>query len=518
MALQARQVQGTTARVASIPAPVGGWNARDSLANMAPTDAVVLENMFPNVSNVVLRGGYSDHATGLPSQVETLMAYSGGATEEMFAISGTAVYDVTSAGAVGAAVVSGLTNAQWQYVNVTTSGGSYIYAANGTDAPLLYNGTTWVSVTGVSSPAITGVTTTTLNNPLLFKNRMWFIGKNTLKAWYLPTSSVGGAAEALDLSSVARYGGYLVASGTWSVDAGYGIDDNLVFITSIGEAIIYRGTDPASASTWALIGVFLLGKPLGSRCLIKYAGDLLYMSYSGLFPLTAALQSDRINPSVALSDKIQGAFAASAVAYGSSFGWQIIVDDQNTAVYVNVPVSTGSQEQYVMNTITKSWCNFTGWAANCWEIFQNQPYFGGDGIVAVAWQDNYEDGGNDIETNSLQAFNYFDARGVKKYFTRGRPSLFTNGNPSIFLGMNIDFDTGDNTAALSFSLGSVTALWDTAVWDVDVWGAGLTITNEWQGITGIGYCGAINLKSASSGTQIEWASTDVVYQQGWAGV
>ena len=57
MALQARQVQGTTARVASIPAPVGGWNARDSLANMAPTDAVVLENMFPNVSNVVLRGG-----------------------------------------------------------------------------------------------------------------------------------------------------------------------------------------------------------------------------------------------------------------------------------------------------------------------------------------------------------------------------------------------------------------------------------------------------------------------------
>ena len=171
-----------------------------------------------------------------------------------------------------------------------------------------------------------------------------------------------------------------------------------------------------------------------------------------------------------------------------------------------------------MNTITKSWCNFTGWAANCWEIFQNQPYFGGDGIVAVAWQDNYEDGGNDIETNSLQAFNYFDARGVKKYFTRGRPSLFTNGNPSIFLGMNIDFDTGDNTAALSFSLGSVTALWDTAVWDVDVWGSGLTITNEWQGITGIGYCGAINLKSASSGTQIEWASTDVVYQQGWAGV
>ena len=78
-----RLVQRAAANVASVPSPVGGWNARDSLANMAPTDAVQLENYFPGVSNVVLRGGYVKHATGFPDDVETLMTYSGGTAADL---------------------------------------------------------------------------------------------------------------------------------------------------------------------------------------------------------------------------------------------------------------------------------------------------------------------------------------------------------------------------------------------------------------------------------------------------
>jgi hypothetical protein len=51
-----------------------------------------------------------------------------------------------------------------------------------------------------------------------------------------------------------------------------------------------------------------------------------------------------------------------------------------------------------------------------------------------------------------------------------------------------------------------------------VWGDDLQITNNWQGVTGLGYCGAVLLTSASTGLEIEWASTDVVYQSGWAGI
>ena len=146
-------------------------------------------NYFPGVSSVNLRGGYSKHATGLPGQVETIMTYNGAATSKMFAASGTGFYDVTSSGAVGSAVVSGLTNARWEYINITTPGGNFLYAVNGVDKPRLYDGSTWTAIDGSSTPAITGVTTTALSNITLFKNRVWFVQKDTLKAWYLDRKS-----------------------------------------------------------------------------------------------------------------------------------------------------------------------------------------------------------------------------------------------------------------------------------------------------------------------------------------
>ena len=106
---------------------------------------------------------------------------------------------------------------------------------------------------------------------------------------------------------------------------------------------------------------------------------------------------------------------------------------------------------------------------------------------------------------------------MQKYFTRARPSLFTNGTPAIFVGVNVDFDLSDTTSALTFSA-NPTGRWDVGLWDQALWGSSLVITNNWQGITGIGYCAGVHLKSASQGLQIEWASTDVVYQNGWAGV
>lgn len=510
-------VQQTAARVASIPAPVGGWNARDSIANMEPFDAYQLTNYFPGVSNLVLRGGYENWATGISGQVQTLVNYSSGTADKLFAWAGDSIYDATTQGAVGAAVKTGLTNAKWEHINVTTAAGSYLYAVNGVDAPLLYDNSTWESITGISTIAITGVTTTTLSNISLFKNRVWFIQKDTLKAWYLPTGAVGGAAQVLDMSQIAKYGGTLVDLDTWTLDAGYGADDNLVFVTSNGEVIVWRGTDPSSDATWALAGVWKLGSPVGKRCMMKYSGDLLIITLDGLLPLASALQSSRLDPRVALSNKIQGAITTATVNYGSNFGWEILYSSKNNALWINVPVSEGQQQQYVMNNITKAWCNFTGWNANCWETFNDDPYFGGNGVVGKAWDNGYVDNTSNIQTTVLQAFNYFESRGVKKYFTRARPSIFTDGVPAVFVGMNVDFNTADTTASLSFSPTAV-GLWDTSVWDTGLWGAGLQITNNWQGITGIGYCGGIQLKSSSAGLQIEWAATDIVFQTGWAGI
>ena len=405
-----------------------------------------------------------------------------------------------------------------------------MFVVNGTDIPLLYDGTDWKNPGTGFAPSITfpatpaGMSTSKFSNITLFKNRLWFIEKNTLRAWYLPTLSIGGAAQYIDLSSIAKFGGHLVDLDTWTVDAGYGVDDNLAFVTSNGEVIVYRGTDPASAATWALAGVWKLGSPIGTRAMLKYGGDLLVLTYDGLMPMAQSLQSSRLDPRVALSNKIQGAIAEATSTYGShtSTGWQIFYSAKNNAVWINVPVQDNLQEQYVMNTITTSWCKFKGWGAYCWETYNDNPYFGGDGFVAQAWTDDYADNGLAITTVAKQAFNYFDSRGVKKYFTRARPTIMSSGTPAINLGLNIDFETSTSVSPIGLAVQPASGLWGPGVgagiWDESIWGGAVSVSNNWQGITGIGYCASLIFTTASTQISIEWPSTDVVFQSGWAGI
>jgi hypothetical protein len=441
------------------------------------------------------------------------MVYSGGTSEKLFAVSDGAFYDCTTSGAVGAAAVSGLATSRWQSCNVATSGGNFMYCANGANTPYLYNGTTWTSITGASTPAITGVTTTELNTPIVFKNRVYFIQTGTLKTWYLPTSSVGGAANAIDISSVAQLGGYIVDHSTWTIDAGTGVDDFYVMVTSMGEIVIYQGTDPASSTTWALKGVWRLGHPVGSRCLFKLAGDVLMISQDGLVPLAGALQSSRVNPRVALTDKIQHAISTSISTYGDNFGWCLLYLARENQLYLNVPVSEGSsQEQYVMNTITQSWARFTGWNANCWALFNDSPYFGGNGFVGKAWN-GYTDNGDFITGQALNGFSTFGKPGYLKRFTMTRPILRSNGSPAILGSINIDFDLSFSTSSLTFSPTSY-ATWDSATWDSATWGGDLTVFQNWQSVSGVGYYAAPQMKCTSSGLDVRWVSTDIVYESG----
>jgi hypothetical protein len=153
-----------TAQTLAVPAPVGGLNARDALASMPEGDAVTLDNFFPEPTSVSLRKGYTKWATGLPAHVESLMNYRSATADKMFAASGTAFYDVSAQGAVGAAVVTGLTNARWQHLNMGTAGGQFLVCVNGTDTARIYNGTSWMTYAATSTAqtisSITNVTTT----------------------------------------------------------------------------------------------------------------------------------------------------------------------------------------------------------------------------------------------------------------------------------------------------------------------------------------------------------------------
>jgi len=94
-----------------VPAPVGGLNALDSIADMDIRYASIMQNWWPTTKDIMVRKGYANHVTGLTAQVESLMPYiSPAGTELLFAAEGTDFFDVTNAGAVGSAVVSSLNN------------------------------------------------------------------------------------------------------------------------------------------------------------------------------------------------------------------------------------------------------------------------------------------------------------------------------------------------------------------------------------------------------------------------
>ncbi len=502
-------------KVVSRPPPVGGWNARDALASMPPTDAVKLINWFPYTTYIGVRPGYTASVTGFAAAVETLAPYNGNTTSKLFAASGTAIYDASTPGVVGAAVQSGLSNARWQDLNFTTTGGvKYLVMVNGADSPRYYDGTNWTAVTGVSTPAITGLSfnTSEFINVGTHKSRLWFTRKNTLECYYLPAGLAGGAASLFDLRPVFKRGGTLVGIDTWTIDAGQGLDDHLVAVTDQGEVAIYKGTDPSSASTWTLVGVYYVGGVVGRRPFCRFGGDLLLICQYGLLPVSSLLQSVVLNTQQTLTYKIQQAISFAISTYSGNFGWQCVSFPKENALLLNVPISSTQIEQYVMNTITGAWCQFRNWNASCFCVFRDNLYWGGATSVNVSWLNN-DDNGSTITTDLETAFDYFDAPGRLKRFTMCRPIIYTDGSPGITYGINLDYDDSTVTGVPTF-VPSSSSTWDGALWDSGIWGGGLALNKTWQFIGGLGYAAAFRMATASRGITVQLSAIDYLFEPG----
>jgi hypothetical protein len=361
---------------------------------------------------------------------------------------------------------------------------------------------------------ITGNNSNTFAYVNLFKERLYFVEENSLNFWYLPVDSINGAVTKFPLGGIFKNGGYLQAMGTWTIDAGYGVDDLAVFVTSNGEVAVYKGSNPSDPTDWSLIGIWNIGSTFARKCVFKYGGDILLLTQEGLVPLSAGLQSTRLDPRVNITDKIFFAISQAADAYSSNFGWQINYLAKYNMLILNIPI-TGGTEQYVMHNITKSWARFTNISANCWEMSNEDMYFGGNGFVA-RFYDSFSDAGTNITAFVQQAYSYFESRGQQKRFTMVRPILQSdNGLPTVLCGLSTDYETVPLTNQISFNPSVLdVGVWDTALWDDANWGGALITTKIWQGVTGIGYAGSISLNVASQNIDFHWASTDYVMERG----
>lgn len=507
-----------TALLETIPAPDEGWDAVSSLTDMDPRRAILLDNLTCRPGYVEFRKGHYLFASGMGGNVESLIVYRG-ALEKMFGAADGKIWDISSGGAASS-VVTGMSNDRWQYINYSTTGGNYVLAVNGGDAPRQFDGTTWTA----STISGTGLTPANLIDVMAHKRRIYLVEKNTLQFWYLPVGSITGTAVKFDLGPIFTEGGTLAAVGTWTFDGGNGVDDYAVFITDQGEVAIYQGDDPGSSSAWALVGQYRIGFPLSRRSVLKTGGDLAIITSDGIVPLSQALRTDRAaSGRFSLTARIQNQFAAAVTAYKSNFGWDGIAYPAGNLAIFNVPVIQSSvSHQYVINVITGGWSRWTGQNAFCWAIYDDKLYFGGASGRVFQADKGSLDYDQPITVDLKTAFNYFKRRGQRKRFTMVRPIIRTDGTVNPAIEINADYEESTPTAQATVVVPDNLGLWDVGLWDDAVWGDELKVRNDWTGASGIGVCGAVRMQATYQGgstsnavdTTVHIIGFDVQYEPG----
>lgn len=512
-------------RVTTQPAPVKGLNAYDSIVGMSDGFALVLRNLYAQPYGCQVRRGYVRHATGLDGPVETVMSHNAG-TPHLYAFSKTAaaasLYDVTAPNTdAPTAILDDLTNARWQHINFPNAAGVHLIAVNGEDDPIWVNPSNVVA--RILDTDITGVDPALFVDVYSHQKRLWFVEKDTTYAWYLPPDQLVGAATEFNPGINWTRGGYLNQIITWTIDDGNGADDHIAFISSEGEVSIYQGIDPSGADTWALQGVYYAGAPVGRRCACRYGGDIKIVTQHGVVNLSDLLKSTKVNPTEGNDGRfVQQLISAAATEDGSLFGWQPFVFPAANMFMVNVPITETTSFQFVMNDITKAWSEFIGYEANCWELHQQLPFYGGFGAVYRAWEQYTDDAvvnsagvvtpGAQIRSEAQSAFSYFGNLGTQKHFKMVRPTILSRGTFSLNLSANMDFIFDSPVAPGYFSARRI-GRWDEDLWDSAVWSGGLSTYKNWLSVTGIGTAAAIRLLLRTD-SETYWATTDWLFEIG----
>lgn len=501
---------------ASLPAPIGGLNTRDALANMPETDAIRLENLFPETTSVDFRRGYTSFAT-FTGDCETVIVYEGAAQEVFVAVDTTdnAIIDATAGGAISTPVVGGstptvqsLTNARFDYANLENTSGKFIVCVNGADTPLQYNGSTW----SASTISGTGLTVTDLHTVVAYAERLFFAGAN-FDVWYLAVDAITGTATRLNIGSLFALGGRLACIVPFTLDSASELDDHLAFVSTEGEIVIYAGTDPSTAADWRRKGVLRAGRPVttGTRAWTKVASDALLTTVDGVISIAALIAAGKMNPSIAVSDKIRTSVNTDVKNHVGNFGWELELHPTGRKLLLNVPVIENStSRQWVMNSQTGAWCKFTGWEAFCMRSTKDTLYFGGAGVLAKA-DTGKNDAGNPIAAKSKQAFSYLGRRGVQKEMKMARPILTIDGPVTLRISTDVDFQDTEARSVVPIG-GNAGDPWETA-WDV-AWSGAPTVFRQWMGVRGVGFVAALNLNITASGVSVQWAATDFAYEYG----
>lgn len=489
-----------TSQMTNVPAPVGGLNLRDPISMMAPTDALVLDNMIPRQTGAEVRKGYKLHVDDVGYPVKSVFSYTAPANvdNKIFCAANGNIYDVTTDPATVVVTGTGSTDDVWWTTQFTTPADTFLLAVSPGAGYYTYSTASgWV----LRTPG--GLPTTTLRTVSVWKQRVFFTAEEDAHLWYMnQVNTVTGACSGFHMGSILRNGGYLSSAINWTLDAGVGIDDHLVVVGTQGDVAVWTGTDPSSANTFALRGSWYIGPvPTKGRYFTPAGGDVMILSTLGLQQMSKLVNGQFIAADPGPAAKIQSVLNPLVAQYLTSTSWDVFVAPGSNVLVIKPPPTTSNvYQQFAMNLTTGSWCTFSGMDMNCAAVLDGTMYYGTEnGEIFKGLYGNRDNvaidgsGGDLVEAEVQTAFQSFKSAGNLKRFQMARPIFISSVAPSVKLRINTQYEFANVDGSPSFVTDD-TAVWDTSVWNNAVWGGSLNTYQAFVGTVGLGYLGSVRMK------------------------
>lgn len=515
---QARQVSGSK----TFPAPTRGLILNENLVLSQPIGAQILDNWYPTQKSIRMRGGLRRTAYIGDVPVQSLFPYTVTGLSRLFGADETSIYDISAVvdpTEPPEPIVTGQTSGHYSTAMMTNADGdNFMYAVNGTDDALLYDGVDWQQMNDSSTPALTGATG--LSSVWKHRRRLFFTN-GTMTAYYLDVNAIAGELTALPLASQFNRGGFLLYGSTWSTDAGDGMDDRCIFVTSEGEVAVFAGSNPGDTSNWGIIGRYDIARPLGKNAKLPIGGDLLLSTADGVVPMSAVLmkQPDELSLA-AVSRAIEPAWKSEATAR-ASLPWEVAKWTEGGMAIFTVP-GTDNQERYcfIVNLETRAWTRYTGWDARCVATYEGGAYIGTSDGRVLRCEIGGDDDGAAYVCTYVGLFDHLSQTGAYKTVHLARMTFLASQPFIPRISLSTDYQVSLPVPPNPAEASAVESLWDVGLWDVALWdalNAPKRTINKWASMGKSGFAGAPQIQIASQGTALpdaELVGIDLILETG----
>lgn len=493
----------------TLPAPIGGLDLVSPIDNMDPTRALELVNIFPDSQAPRVRDGYgSGVSTGVGTQLNFLKSLPlTNGTTKLVGTDSTKIWEFSTGAAVDITGATVPSTSIWYGDTFAHR----LYMCNGLNTPQVYIGT------GTCSDiTFTGPTLANLINVFSHKERIWFIEKNSMTAWYGNTQAVGGSAlTSVNFQYVFKKGGYLLFGGSYTNQTAQTTDDLFFLVSSEGEVVFYTGSYPGDTTTpWGIVASSEIGKPLGFRSFFRVNNDIWVITYQGIYTLSLVFAADPEDSLNSVGLNINPAISDAAANIGMSHIWNGVHWPQGSRVLIILPTSGATSSLLVYSLETKAWTTYELYdsgACVCIARKDESIYYGSANGVVYQGESGGSDNGNAINFNARLPFSFFGNRGQYKVFNDLRPLMRGPGGLTLGLGIDTDFVRLPDLSTIITATGTFTPYGSPYG---SLYSSGVMYLFDRYATSGQGHCGAIRIQGSIEDTSLEFYAFEVRFSPG----